>query len=387
MRICYVQLSPTFGMHQYASDLANRMAQAGHDVDLVTTTCVPADRYLSAVKIHTPVTLNNTGFSRESLGGHHLRRVYSVINDLQADVVHFTGPHLWNTVLVKALVNKSVGVVHTLHDLDPHSGTRYGFLLRVWNQLILHWSKHILVHGEIYRERLLSQGFSPERVTFTPLLHLFLGPGNLKPLSAQLATSIQYQSWALFFGRLERYKGVDHLLTAGAMMKNADSGQTQVILAGQGDLSSFWVGPLPPNVEVRNRLIPDEEAIDLFRRCGFVVLPYIDASQSALVAAAYYFRKPVVVTRTGALPEYVEDDQTGRVVEPGHPASLARCLEDMLSDPIRLAQMGAAGRTWYDAYREIETTTLLEMYRDAAKNRPASSEHKVTLSPKALKQN
>jgi glycosyltransferase involved in cell wall biosynthesis len=387
MRICYVQLSPTFGMHQYASDLANRMAQAGHDVHLVTTTRVPGDRYLGTVKVHAPVTLSNTGFSRESLGWHNLRRVYVEIKSLQAEVVHFTGPHLWNAVLVWALAKKGVAVVHTLHDLDPHSGMRYGFLLRIWNQLILRWSKHILVHGEIYRERLLIRGFSPGRVTFTPLLHLFLSPVGLKLPSAQLATSIQYQAWTLFFGRLERYKGVDHLLTAAAMMKNVDEGQPQVILAGLGDLSTVWAGPLPPNVEVRNRLIPDEEAIDLFRRCAFVVLPYIDATQSALVAAAYYFRKPVVVTRTGALPEYVEDGQTGRVVEPGHPASLARCLDDMLSDPIRLAQMGAAGRTWYDAYREIEMTTLLEMYREVTKSHAASSEHKMPLSPTALKQN
>ncbi len=387
MRICYIQLSPTFGMHQYASDLANRMSQAGHDVHLVTTTRLPRDRYLSTIKIQTPVTLSNTGFSRESLGVHRLRRVYTVIKQLQPDVVHFTGPHLWNAVLVKALARKGMGVVHSLHDLDPHLGTRYGFLLRIWNQLILRWSKHILVHGETYRERLLCQGLSPDRVTFTPLLHLFLSPSHLNQLSTQLATSIQYQPWALFFGRVERYKGADHLLAAGAMMKNADGGQPQIVLAGPGDLSTIWAGPLPPNVDVRNRLIGDDEAIDLFRRCGFVVLPYIDATQSAVIAAAYYFRKPVVVTRTGALPEYVEDDQTGRIVEPGHPASLARCLEDMLSDPIRLAQMGAAGRTWYDAYRDIEMTTLLEMYRKVAKGQPASSERKVTLSPTALKQN
>ena len=36
MRICYVLLSPSFGMHQYIADLANRMAQAGHEAHLVT---------------------------------------------------------------------------------------------------------------------------------------------------------------------------------------------------------------------------------------------------------------------------------------------------------------------------------------------------------------
>ncbi len=35
-------------MHQYTSDLANRMAVAGDEVHLVTTTRVPRDRYLAA---------------------------------------------------------------------------------------------------------------------------------------------------------------------------------------------------------------------------------------------------------------------------------------------------------------------------------------------------
>ena len=41
MRICYVVLSPTFGMHQYTADPANRMAAAGHELHLVTTTRAP----------------------------------------------------------------------------------------------------------------------------------------------------------------------------------------------------------------------------------------------------------------------------------------------------------------------------------------------------------
>ena len=49
MRICYVLLSPTFGMHQYTADLANRMilngldaqSPAAHEVFLVTTDNYP----------------------------------------------------------------------------------------------------------------------------------------------------------------------------------------------------------------------------------------------------------------------------------------------------------------------------------------------------------
>jgi glycosyltransferase involved in cell wall biosynthesis len=362
MRICYALLSPTFGMHQYTADLANRLASAGHDVHLMTTTSVPRDRYTSAVAIHTPVATTNTGFSREGLRFSALRDLRSVICDLHPDVVHFTGPHLWNVSLVQALVAQSIPVVHTLHDLDPHRGVRYGSLIRLWNRLIVRTADHILVHGQVYRQRLLNWGVSPQRITWTPLLFLFLGK-NWLTSSSGLIDSIEYQPWALFFGRIERYKGLEHLITACAMMDETQARTPQVVLAGAGDLSSFWAGSLPRRLELRNHFIDDAEAMDLFRRCGLVVLPYIDATQSAQIAAAYYFRKPVVVTRSGALPEYVEEGRTGYVVEPGHPATLARCMERMLSDPAQLARMGEAGRTWYDEQRVAEKQTLLTMYR------------------------
>ena len=113
---------------------------------------------------------------------------------------------------------------------------------------------------------------------------------------------------------------------------------------------------------MRSGLVSDEEAAELFGRCGVVLLPYRDASQSALVGHAYYFRKPVIVTRTGALPEYVVEGKTGWLVPPKDPQALADALEEALSDPVRLARMGEAGREWYDRERKAEEMTLQQMY-------------------------
>jgi hypothetical protein len=49
--------------------------------------------------------------------------------------------------------------------------------------------------------------------------------------------------------------------------------------------------------------------------------------------------------------------------------------------------MGAAGRNWYDAYREIEMTNLLEMYEAVARARLVSSMRKANLSVTAHKRN
>jgi glycosyltransferase involved in cell wall biosynthesis len=366
MRLVYVLLSPTFGMHQYTADLSNRLARAGHDVHLVTTARYPRDRYLPAITVHTPVDITNTGLSTESLRLSDLWNLQLETCNLKPNVVHFTGPHLWNVPLVRALRRAGIPVVHTLHDLDPHRGSGYGALLLAWNFLIIRYAHHILVHGERYREQLLAMGLPPERVTSTPLLHLFLGHTQLESVR-HLAEEVRYEPWALFFGRLERYKGVDNLITACTMLDGLEGEGLRLVLAGPGSLKALWAGALPPGIEVRDRLIGDVEALDLFRRCGLVVLPYVDASQSALIAAAYFFRKPVVVTRAGALDEYVENGRTGFVVEPDHPPGMARCLSAALSDPARLAQMGAAGRAWYEERRAAEEQALLRMYEQVAR--------------------
>ena len=365
MRICYVLLSPTFGMHQYTADLANRMVRAGHKVSLVTSSHYPRDRYLPDVCVRTPVDTEDTGFSADALRFSGARVAQAEIGILLPDVVHLTGPHAWNVTLLWLLRQSAIPVVHSLHDLEPHSGSSYGRLLHLWNQGILRQAGHILVHGRCYRERLLEKGLAPERVTCTPLLHLSLGATCLEGLEA-LAADVRYEAWALFFGRIERYKGVEHLLTAAEALDGQPQAARRLVVAGPGEVGALWAGPLPQGVEVRSRLIADDEVLELFRRCGLLVLPYRDATQSAVVGHAYYFRKPVIVTRTGALPEYVIEGETGWVIPPEDPQALAGALGEALCDPARLARMGEAGRAWYDRERNVEEMTLQRMYAQLA---------------------
>jgi glycosyltransferase involved in cell wall biosynthesis len=168
------------------------------------------------------------------------------------------------------------------------------------------------------------------------------------------------EPYALFFARIEAYKGVDVLLEALRQLEGVTN--IRAIIAGKGDVTTST----PANVEIRNRLLGDTEAIDLFARCSVVVLPYRDATQSALIAAAYFFGKPVIVTRTGALPEYVSDGTTGWIVEPGNAQALATCLRTALQDPARLQQMGQAGWNWYNTQYQQAAPRLRHMYECAA---------------------
>ncbi len=361
MRIVYALLSATFGMHQYTADIANRAA-AHHEVHLVTTARYPDHRYAPAVTIHTPINTTDTGFSHRAINPAAIRHSLLAIRRLHPDVVHFTGPHLWNIPMILALRRVGIPVIHTLHDLDPHPGSAYGPLLYLWNRQVLYTADHILIHAMRYYERLRALGLTATKLTCTPLLHLFVGHTFLEDI-VHLADGVSYAPEVLFFGRLERYKGVAPLLTAWAMSDAAASPQpATLVLAGPGNLNKLWSGPLPPRVELRNHLISDDEALTLFKRCSLLVLPYIGGTQSALIPAAYFFYKPVLASPSGSLDEYVEDGVTGWIVEPEHPASLARCLTAALADSTNLVRMGNAGRAWYEDRRQAEEQTLLHMY-------------------------
>jgi starch synthase len=362
VRLVYVVLSPTFGMHQYTADLANHQAGAyggpADDVTVITPRQAPFDRYAPQVNIQSPVQIAGTGLKRSNFSAAGLRQVYRTIRSAQPDIVHFTGPHIWNPILLAMLRRAGVSTLHTIHDLDPHSGAGYGQLLHLWNGLILRWAQRIVVHGQVYRDRLLKQGMPADRLVYIPLLHLCLSYQSEADLRRSMPER-KYEPFALFFARLEAYKGVDVLLAA---MRQHSTGRA--IIAGKRGDDYALPTDMPNNVELRLRQIDDAEAIDLFSRCSVVVLPYRDATQSAVVATAYFFGKPVIVTRTGALPEYVIDNETGWVIEPENVPQLVGALRQATSDAAQAARVGNAGRAWYQTQFQQERLQLKSLYEE-----------------------
>jgi glycosyltransferase involved in cell wall biosynthesis len=55
------------------------------------------------------------------------------------------------------------------------------------------------------------------------------------------------------------------------------------------------------------RYLNNAETSELFERATLVACPNLDATQSGVVLTAFGFGKPVVATRVGGLPEYIDD--------------------------------------------------------------------------------
>ncbi len=129
--------------------------------------------------------------------------------------------------------------------------------------------------------------------------------------------------YALFFGLIRDYKGLDMLLEAWARMR--DAGATngrKLIVAGEFYTSRdkyvdmIRVFGIEDDVILHDHFIDDKDVANYFSLSDFIVLPYHTATQSGVTQIAYNFCTPMIVTRVGGLPEIVPHDRVGFVCEP-----------------------------------------------------------------------
>jgi glycosyltransferase involved in cell wall biosynthesis len=135
----------------------------------------------------------------------------------------------------------------------------------------------------------------------------------------------------LFFGLIKPYKGLDVLLDAMPRVHSAIP-KLKLVIAGEvyGDIENYnkqiYDLGIQNAVEAHFRYISDDEVAQFFSRSSLCVLPYKSASQSGVIATAYSFGVPVLASDVGGLGEYVIAGETGYLVKPNDPISLADAI-------------------------------------------------------------
>src|SRR4030043_34075 len=148
-----------------------------------------------------------------------------------------------------------------------------------------------------------------------------------------IAKMLGFEKTVLFFGRISRYKGLDILIKAEPLITQQIP-DAKIVIAGSGQDFGRYESLITnrSRFEIQNRFISHREVPKFFRRTAVVVLPYVEASQSAVVPIAYMFGKPVVVTNVGSIPEVVDEGKTGFVVPPNSPEDLSRAIIRILEN-------------------------------------------------------
>jgi glycosyltransferase involved in cell wall biosynthesis len=153
----------------------------------------------------------------------------------------------------------------------------------------------------------------PARIFVTPYCHTLSDADLAAPTSTQGGV----------------FAGGNSLRDYGPLVAAAGQIDEQVVLA-----TTLLDGPLPANVTAGP--VPQERFFELLRNARAVVVPLADRGDRTAGQQTYLnamaLGKPVVVTDSPGVREYVEDGRTGIVVPPGDAAALADALRWVL-DP------------------------------------------------------
>jgi glycosyltransferase involved in cell wall biosynthesis len=77
--------------------------------------------------------------------------------------------------------------------------------------------------------------------------------------------------------------------------------------------------------------------------------PNLHASGMTVMLEAMATARPVVITRTVGLEDYMNEGQTGLFSRPEDPQEMSERILELLNDPPRADQMGQAGREVLEA--------------------------------------
>ncbi|UCF63910.1 MAG: glycosyltransferase family 4 protein [bacterium] len=292
-----------------------------------------------------------------------MRNLIESLEEFQPDLVHLLAYYPWLTPFSKRL--EKFKLILTVHDPRKHKGDIASKIVPGSEKFFFQKATHIITLGRQMRQEIIRIGnVVPDKISVVS--H---GNYNIYNEWIQPGTEVQ-PNRILFFGRLYAYKGLEYLIQAAPLISQHIP-DAQFVIAGEGknSYSRNVLKKVAGNKQFRvyNEYISDHLAAQLFQESSLLVLPYIDASQSGPLMMSYAFKKPVVATDVGSLPEYVDHGQTGFLVPPKNSVALADKIICLLKDNGLRAKMGMAGyhKSVTDfAWEKIAQETL-NVYRRA----------------------
>jgi glycogen synthase len=160
----------------------------------------------------------------------------------------------------------------------------------------------------------------------------------------------------LFAGRLEERKGVYQLIDAIPEVVRAFK-SVRFIMLGRDTDTAPGKSSVRAALELRLndsgcadavQFVEHIEAANMpscYRSADICVVPSLYDNAPYTVLEAMSSAKPLVATRAGGIPEYVEEGKTGLIVEPGNAEALSAALIDLLSNNEKRLRFGEAART------------------------------------------
>ena len=340
MRILLIALIAREGNPIFTLEMANALMRQGHDVyAVIPKEEINLDNWLKdlgeerlcLLDIGGEGSINKAKDLCRYLLNH--RKQLKNIEGIDFDYAIYTMHHRWNQP-VRFFVHAQKSLI-IIHDPVAHSG------VKKWREWIAH-RQFRTMDGAI----VLTRKFIPDvmRIHQIPEEKIYYMPHFITYHSKQKAQmrcefddnlGVNF----LFFGRIEKYKGIGVLLEA--FLKLAEMNHdAKLTIAGRGEMQEYQsLIDSSDRITADIRYIPEDDVDDYYLEPNTVlVLPYLDATQSGVLSIAYTHGNPVIASDTGGLREQLGDGEEGILVPPGDADELAKAMRMLCDDRDRLRE-------------------------------------------------
>jgi glycogen(starch) synthase len=365
------------GMQNHTAELTRALDRRGV-VQTVLTTRPPTAPHFQRLGDHARVI-------RLGLPVRRFRQLYgpqaaiiAPILALRADVVHV---HLGEDLAVLPAGAAAARLRHLPLVLTVHTSLRHTLavsdlrsaILKVLGGPIERWGEHsaeaVLVITPRLCRLLVSDGVDENRIHVIPPgvnPSLFEGPFE-DPFSGVGKPRV------VFVGRLASQKGVGTLVSAAALLEDPSA---QVLLVGDGPKRKA-LERRARRIGVGDRVrfegfVAHERLPAAMAHADLLVLPSVYEELGTVLLEAMQAGLPIVASKTGGIPDVIEDGVNGMLVPPGEPEALARAIDRLLADRDlgrRLSEEAQGRAKDYDW--EVLAERVLRVYQGVTGGRSA----------------
>lgn len=234
------------------------------------------------------------------------------------DAIYFESLHVWNLPIM-LLTGKKTRTYQVIHEVIPHEGDSQERMVDLMNKAVVKCADYIVLRNKTYIEAMLQRyKIARERIRFLELWRRY--PEYTAP---------KHSARALFFGRINPYKGIDNLLEIVRLCP-----QIQFDVIGRVDPQMEELVSLlrkENNVTLNTEYVSDAQMQEAFVNADWVITPYNSASQSGVIIDAYKYSRPVISYDVGAISEQVSDGESGYLISSGDNEKFARTLQKAMT--------------------------------------------------------
>jgi glycosyltransferase involved in cell wall biosynthesis len=256
------------------------------------------------------------------------RQLLDYISSRRIDVVFNTMDFLWGSAIAPVIGRAGALYLLAVHDAQRHPGED-GPLRRWLLARDIGLADGAVTLTAAVGEQLVKLHDFPRERVWTAPLGVFLGNGSGAARDLPRGRPIRL----LFFGRILPYKGLDTILAALPLIRAARP-DIELEIWGSGDIAPYRaVLEQTQGVRLEHRWLEEQDIPAIFERTDICVLPYREASQSAVTASALAVGMPVITTPLPSLVEQIGAGRAGVVAADFSPAAFARAVIDLVAKP------------------------------------------------------